>query len=57
MERAQVGFPHQPRDAMLAAGLSGFTQIEEDAGAPLARRTSAMALLTAMSSGTLTRDS
>ena len=31
MQRAQIGLAHQPRDAMLAAGLSGFTQIEEDA--------------------------
>lgn len=31
VERPQMGFPHQPCDAMLAARLSGFTQIEEDA--------------------------
>ena len=31
VQRAQIGFAHQPRDAMLAAGLAGFTQIEEDA--------------------------
>ncbi len=31
MQRAQIVFAHQPRDAMLAAGLSRFTQIEEDA--------------------------
>src|SRR5262245_65767803 len=32
MKRTQVGFPHQPRDAMLATCLSCLTQIEEDAG-------------------------
>jgi len=31
VERAQVGFAHEPRDTMLAAGLASFAQIEEDA--------------------------
>jgi hypothetical protein len=34
MQSAKIGFAHQPRDAVLAAGLSRLTQIEEDAGAP-----------------------
>ena len=28
MERTQIVFAHQPGDAMLTAGLAGFTQIE-----------------------------
>ena len=31
MQRAKIGLAHQPRDAMLAAGLARFTQIEEHA--------------------------
>jgi hypothetical protein len=31
VERAQIVFAHQPCNAMLAAGLAGFTQIEEHA--------------------------
>jgi len=30
MQCAKIGLTHQPRDAMLAAGLSRFTQIQED---------------------------
>ena len=31
VQRAQIGLAHQASDAMPAAGLSGFTQIEEHA--------------------------
>jgi hypothetical protein len=31
VERPKIGFAHEPRDTVLAAGLAGFTQIEEDA--------------------------
>jgi hypothetical protein len=31
VDRPQIGLAHQPGNATLAAGLSGFTQIEEDA--------------------------
>jgi hypothetical protein len=31
MQLAETGFAHQPRDAMFAARLAGFTQIKEDA--------------------------
>jgi hypothetical protein len=29
MQRAKIGLAHQPLDAMLAAGLARFTQVEE----------------------------
>ena len=32
MQRAKIGFAHQPGDPMLAAGLARFTKIKEDAG-------------------------